>query len=77
MNDQSKSTFTRISFTPVEAAAATGRTRTRIYLAIKSGELTARKDGRATLIEAAELTRWVRSLPTIGRGGSEPTQTAA
>jgi excisionase family DNA binding protein len=77
MTDQSKSTFARISYTPVEAAAATGRTRTRIYLAIKSGELTARKDGRATLIEAAELTRWLRSFPTIGRVPMGSTEAAA
>ncbi len=38
-----------------------------IFKAIKDKELTARKDGRATLIEMDELTRWVRSLPTIGR----------
>jgi hypothetical protein len=30
-------------------------------------ELTARKDGRATLIEDTELLRWVKSLPRIGR----------
>jgi hypothetical protein len=57
----------RISHTPWQAALATGRSRSRIFLAIKNGELTARKDGRATLIEDAELRRWVASLPTIGR----------
>jgi excisionase family DNA binding protein len=71
MTDQSKSTFSRISYTPIEAAAATGRTRTRIYLAIKSGELTARKDGRATLIEHSELQRWVQSFQKI-----DPVQSA-
>ena len=64
---ESKPPLRRIAYTPVEAAAATGRTRTRIFKAIKDKELTARKDGRATLIERDELARWVRSLPTIGR----------
>lgn len=67
----------RIAYTPVEAAAATGRTRTRIFKAIKDKELTARKDGRATLIERDELARWVRSLPTIGRNAGEPAGAAA
>ena len=56
-----------ISYTPGQAAAATGRSRSRIFKAIKNEELTARKDGKATLLEADELRRWVRSLPTIGR----------
>ena len=57
----------RISLTPDEAASSTGFSRTRIYNAIRDQELTARKDGRATVIEVAELQRWVRSLPTRGR----------
>ena len=57
----------RISYTPSQAALATGRSRSRVFLAIKNGELSAKKDGRATLIEDSELRRWVQSLPTIGR----------
>jgi excisionase family DNA binding protein len=53
-----------VSYAPETAAAVTGRSRTRIFKAIKDGELTARKDGRATLIEHDELRRWVRSMPT-------------
>jgi excisionase family DNA binding protein len=56
-----------ISYTPEEAAAVTGRSRSRIFKAVKDKELTARKDGKATLLEDEELRRWVRSLPTIGR----------
>ena len=41
-------------------------------------ELTARKDGRATLIERAELQRWLAALPTIGRKPEqEPAHVAA
>jgi hypothetical protein len=53
-----------IAYSPQGAALVTGRSRTRIFKAIKDKELTARKDGRATLLEADELRRWVRSLPT-------------
>jgi hypothetical protein len=52
-----------IAYPPAQAAIASGRTRTRIFGAIKSGELKARKDGKATIIEHEELMRWVRSLP--------------
>jgi excisionase family DNA binding protein len=56
----------QISYTPEESARVTGRSRTRIFRAIRQGELSARKDGRATLIEAEELRRWVRSFPAMG-----------
>lgn len=56
-----------IAYTPEQAAAATGRSRSRIFKAIKDKELTARKDGKATILEDAELRRWVHSLPPIGR----------
>jgi excisionase family DNA binding protein len=56
-----------IAYAPPEAARVIGRSRTRIFAAIRDGELVARKDGGRTLIEHEELCRWVRSLPTIGR----------
>jgi len=56
-----------ISCTPEQAVVLTGRSRTRIFKAIKEKELTARKDGKATLLEVEELRRWVRTFPTIGR----------
>jgi hypothetical protein len=55
----------QIAYTPAEAAAVTGRTRTRIFGAIKAGELIARKDGKATIIEHDELVSFVRTLPII------------
>jgi excisionase family DNA binding protein len=66
----------RLSYTPDEAATATGFSRTRIFNAIRDRELTARKDGKATVIESAELVRWLRSLPTRGRT-PEPADVAA
>ena len=67
MTTSDKPPLSPISYTPEQAAAVTGRSRSRIFKAIKDEELTARKDGKATLLEADELRRWVRSLPTIGR----------
>jgi len=64
----------RISFTPDEAAESTGFSRTRIFQAIRVGELTARKDGKALVIETEELLRWLHSLPTRGR---KPTAVVA
>ena len=53
----------RIAMKPDEAAEATGFSRTRIFNAIRDGGMVARKDGKATIIEVAEIVRWVRSLP--------------
>ena len=60
-------TEAKISYTPIEAAQATGRSRARIFRAIQHGELMARKDGRATIIESLELQRWVQSFPIVDR----------
>ena len=62
---------------PVEdAPAIAGVSRTRIFSAIRDREITARKAGRQTIIEAAELQRWISSLPTRGRT-PEPEGAAA
>jgi len=63
----STSQLPRIAMKPDEAAEATGFSRTRIFNAIRDGEIIARKDGKATIIEVAEIVRWVRSLPTRGK----------
>lgn len=57
----------QLSYTPAQAAIVTGRSRTRIFEALKNKELSGRKDGKATLIEACELLRWIRSMPVVGR----------
>ena len=67
MDPKTASPPNAIAYSPEDAATVTGRSRSRIFKAIKDKELTARKDGKATLLEADELRRWVRSLPTIGR----------
>ena len=62
-----RSGLPRFSLTPDEAAESTGFSKTRIFQAIRNRELTARKDGKATVIETDELLRWLGSLPTRGR----------
>ncbi len=52
---------------PDKASEITDTSRTRIFQAIRDGELAAHKAGKATIIEIDELRRWVRSLPTRGR----------
>jgi excisionase family DNA binding protein len=60
-----------LSYTIDEAALATGRSKTRLKKAIRDKELTALKDGRATLITQDELKRWLGAMRTIGRDPEE------
>ena len=54
----------RLSLTPSELAECAGVGRSRIFQAIRDGELVARKAGaRTTLIEVEAARRWIRSLP--------------
>jgi len=57
----------RLGLSPDEAAVSAGVSRTKIFEAIRDSALTARKSGKATIIEPSELQRWVRSLPVRGR----------
>jgi hypothetical protein len=71
-----------IAFEPVaipinRAPGATGLKRTRIFEAIAKNELTVRKRGKATLVEIAELRRWISTFPTRGRMPDSSTATAA
>jgi hypothetical protein len=56
-----------LAYKITQAAVVSGRSRTRIFGAIKNKELTARKDGRATIIFDDELRRWLSTFPIIGR----------
>ena len=49
------------------AALVSGTSRTDIFNAIKNKQLTALKNGRATIIEDDELRRWMKTFRTIGR----------
>jgi excisionase family DNA binding protein len=50
-----------------EACRRTGLGHTRIYQAIRTGELRAMKCGQRTLIEMDGIRRWIASLPTFRR----------
>lgn len=47
-----------------EACAATGYGRSALFERIRDGKITARRDGKFTLIEREELVRYIKSLPT-------------
>ena len=59
-------TIAPIAYSIEDAPLAVGVSRTRIFEAVRSGQLAARKAGRSTLIEVEELRRWVKSLPPRG-----------
>jgi excisionase family DNA binding protein len=52
-----------LKITEVCAASRIGRT--RVYDAIKRGELRARKNGKSTLVLHADLVEWLSRLPAI------------
>lgn len=57
-----------IAVTIPDAVRLTGCSRSALYLALKRGELTARKAGRRTLIAYADLEAYLASLPTFQAG---------
>ena len=59
-------TSTKIAHTIPEAVAASGVSRSAIYLALKAGQLHAHKLGTRTLIEDVELRRFIANLPHFG-----------
>jgi len=55
----------RLALTLPAAAAASSIGRTKLYAFIKEGKLKARKNGRHTVILAADLQAFLESLPTM------------
>lgn len=53
----------QIMMTVPEAVNASGMSRSAIYLALKRGDLQARKAGRRTLIASADLEAFLANLP--------------
>jgi excisionase family DNA binding protein len=58
----------RIAYPLPEAARITGVSRTRIFDAVRRGELTVRKAGRSSIVTRDDLVAWIRSLPVKGKG---------
>jgi hypothetical protein len=75
INEQqaARASANRIAYAIEDVPGATGLTRTRVFQAIREGQLTARKLGRRTIIEATELRRFIETLPTRGREPDEAT----
>ncbi len=54
---------TPISVTMPEAVRLSGCSRSSLYIALKRGDLVARKAGRRTLISFADLQAYLANLP--------------
>lgn len=57
----------KLAFRIEEAADLSGIGRTTLYAAIKSGDLTAHKCGRRTIVLFDDLRRYLNRLPTVAR----------
>lgn len=57
-----------IAVTVPEAVKLSGLSRTAIYEALKRKDISARKSGRRTLIQFADLETYLASLPTYQAG---------
>ena len=58
-------TVTKLVYSVGEAAHATNSCRDKIYAAINTGKLRARKNGRRTLILTADLEAYLNNLPAL------------
>ncbi len=56
----------KVGYSIGEAVAASGLSRSMIYLLIRDGKLVARKCGARTIIEASELRLCLANLPRAG-----------
>lgn len=60
--------ITPLAVTVPEAVRLSGQSRSRLYEAMKRGDLVARKAGRRTLIPFSDLEAYLASLPTFQAG---------
>ncbi len=59
---------TPLALTMPDAVRLSGCSRSALYLALKRGDLMARKAGRRTLISFADLEAYLASLPEYKAG---------
>lgn len=64
-NPSNPNNVRKIAFSVGQLASAIGISRTRIYEAIASGELPARKWGRRTFIMASDIDRWIDTFKKL------------
>jgi excisionase family DNA binding protein len=62
----------QMAFSVPAACKVAGVGRTKIYEAISSGALRARKNGAKNLILREDLQRWLESLPTEKAAAASP-----
>jgi excisionase family DNA binding protein len=62
-----------LAYSVKDAAEASGIGRTAIFAAIKDGRLPAKKFGRRTLIDAADLKLFLDCLPSV-QANSDPSR---
>lgn len=56
--------FTKLAYSIPQAAAASAISRTQLYRIVRRGDLALRKSGKRSFILAADLKRFLESLPT-------------
>lgn len=61
---------TKLAYSVSAAAEAADSGRTKLYEAIKRGDLVARKHGTRTIILAEDLQAWLAALPKLETGRS-------
>jgi hypothetical protein len=65
----------RIAYSLPDAARIAGVSRTRIFDAVRRGELTIRKAGRSSIVTHDDLLAWIKSLPVKGKpANTDPTR---
>jgi len=59
----------QLSYGIEDVVKATSLSRSRVYLAIGSGELRSFKTGKRRMVSAAALREWITSLEQASNGG--------
>ncbi len=62
---------TKLAYSVSAAAEAADSGRTKLYEAIKRGDLVARKHGTRTIILAEDLQAWLAALPKLETGDKD------
>ena len=58
----------RLALTIQDAVAASGLSRSSLYMLLREGKLPARKSGKRTLILVEDLERYLKGLPVASPG---------